>query len=83
MPQVIRGDGRYNVAQRFGLYRWHITDPIRFKKNLKVTIQALGWREGGKSLPLQDDISAVAYWYQQLPGKPLAPLPEREFLEII
>ena len=83
MPQVIRGDGRYNVAQRFGLYRWHITDPIRFKKNLKVTIQALGWREGGKYLPLQDDISAVAYWYQQLPGKPLAPLPEREFLEII
>ena len=83
MPLVIRGDGRYNVAQRFGLYRWHITDPIRFKKNLKVTIQALGWREGGKYLPLQDDISAVAYWYQQLPGKPLAPLPEREFLEII
>lgn len=83
MPQVIRGDGLYRVSQRFGLYRWHITDPIRFEKNLKVTIQALGWRGNGKYLPLQDDISAVAYWYQLLPGKPLRPLPEREFLEII
>lgn len=83
MPQVIRGDGLYSVSQRFGLYRWHITDPIRFEKKLKVTIQALGWRGNGRYLPLQDDISAVAFWYQQLPGKPLAPLPEREFLEII
>src|SRR6202011_5262322 len=39
LPQVIRGDGHYNVAQRFGLYRWHIADPIRFEKSLKVTIQ--------------------------------------------
>lgn len=83
MPQVIRGDGLYQVCQRFGLYRWHITDPIRFEQNLRVTIQALGGREGGKYLPLQDDISAVSYWYQLLPGRPLTPLPEREFLEII
>jgi hypothetical protein len=32
MPQVIRGDGHYDVMQRFGLYRWHITDPIVLKK---------------------------------------------------
>ena len=38
LPQLIRGDGHYNSQQRFGLYRWHITDPIRFDKNLKVTI---------------------------------------------
>ena len=41
LPQVIRGDGHYNIAQRFGLYRWHIADPIRFEKNLKVTIQEI------------------------------------------
>ena len=36
LPQVIKGDGHYGISQRFGLYRWHITDPIRFEKNLKV-----------------------------------------------
>ena len=35
-------DGVYQSQQRFNLYRWHITDPIRFEKDLRVTIQALG-----------------------------------------
>jgi len=83
MPQVLRPDGVYRSQMRFGLYRWHITDPVRFKKDLRVTIQALGWREGGRYLPLQDDIASVAYWYQTLPGQPFPPLPERDFLEIV
>jgi hypothetical protein len=80
---VIIPDGTHNSQQRFSLYRWHIADPIRFEKDLKVTVQALGWRSHGKFLPLQDDIASVAYWYQTLPGKPFAPLPKREYLEII
>ncbi len=83
LPQVIRGDGHYQVQQRFGLYRWHITDPIRFEKDLKVTIQALGWRSGGRYLPLQDDIASVAYWYQTLPAAPFPKLPSKDELEII
>ncbi len=47
-----------NRKTRFGLYRWHIADPIRFESDLRVTIQALGWRAGGKYLPLQDDIAS-------------------------
>ena len=43
---MIRPDGLYQSQQRFGLYRWHIIDPIRFEKDLQVTIQALGWRVG-------------------------------------
>jgi hypothetical protein len=43
--QIIRGDGEFNTDQRFGLYRWHIADPIRFEKNLMVTIQDLSWRD--------------------------------------
>ena len=35
LAQVIRGDGHYDVEQRFGLYRWHIMDPIRFEKDLR------------------------------------------------
>ena len=56
-------DDLYKSQQYFDLYRWHITDPIYFKEDLRVTIQALGWRSEGRYLPLQDDISSVAYWY--------------------
>lgn len=63
MPRVIRPDGTYQSQERFSLYRWHIMDPIRFTSDLKVTIQALGWRSGGRYLPLQDDIASVAFWY--------------------
>ncbi len=82
LPQVIKGDGHYNIAQRFGLYRWHITDPIRFEKSLKVTIQALGWRSGGRYLPLKDDIASTVFWYQQGPHGPFPKLPSKDELEI-
>jgi len=83
LAQVIRPDGAYRSQTRFGLYRWHITDPIRFRKSLRVTIQALGWRSGGRYLPLQDDIASVAYWYQDRPCAKRKPLPSKDELEII
>ncbi|MSS73182.1 MAG: DUF2961 domain-containing protein [Candidatus Latescibacteria bacterium] len=83
MAQVIRPDGLYISQTRFGLYRWHIADPIRFERDLRVTIQALGWRSGMRYLPLQDDIASVAYWYQTLPTAPFPKLPERDELEIV
>jgi len=82
LAQVIKGDGHYDVAQRFGLYRWHIADPIRFDKNLRVTIQALGWREGGRYLPLQDDISSTVFWYQSEPHGAFPLLPSKDQLEV-
>lgn len=82
LHQVIRGDGHYQVMQRFGMYRWHITDPIRFEKDLKVTIQALGWRRNGRYLPLQDDIASVVYWYQTEPHGEFPKLPERDQMEV-
>ncbi len=85
LPQVIRPDGLYRSQQRFGLYRWHIPDPVRFETDLKVTMQALGWRtdKDRRYLPLQDDIASVAYWYQTLPTAPFPALPDRDFLEIV
>ncbi|MFN8440892.1 MAG: glycoside hydrolase family 172 protein [Caldilineaceae bacterium] len=83
LHQVLRPDGVYRSQQRFGLYRWHIMDPIRFRKDLRVTIQALGWRSGGRYLPLQDDIASVAFWYQSLPTAPFPALPDRDYLEVI
>ena len=83
MPRVIRPDGTYQSQERFSLYRWHIMDPIRFTSDLKVTVQALGWRSGGRYLPLQDDIASVAFWYQTLPAAPFPQLPDADGLEII
>jgi hypothetical protein len=85
MPQVIRPNGTYQSQQRFGMYRWHIMDPVRFETDLRVTIQALGWRQDHprRYLPLQDDIASTAFWYQTLPSTPLQPLPGRDFLEAI
>ena len=86
MPQVILPRGaRPNQTRlagtKFGLYRWHITDPVRFEKDLKVTMQALGWQKGGKYLPLQDDISSVAFWYQTEPHAPFPKLPDKDYLK--
>ena len=79
--QVLKPDGLYQSQQRFGLYRWHIPDPIRFGSDLRVTIQALGWRGGGRYLPLTDDISSVAFWYQTEPHAAFPKLPSKDELE--
>jgi len=84
LAQVLPPDAIYLPGQRFGLYRWHIPDPVRFQKDLKVTIQALGWRQDvrGLYLPLEDDIASVAYWYQTEPHAKFPPLPAKEALVV-
>ena len=83
LPQVLKPDGLYRSQQRFGMYRWHITDPIRFEQDLRVTIQALGWRSGGRYLPMQDDIASTSFWYQAEPHAPFPALPSKDGLEVI
>jgi hypothetical protein len=83
LHQVIRPNGLYVSQQAFGLYRWHIMDPIRFEKDLKVTIQDLGWRYDGHYLAQQSDISSVVYWYQREPHGAFPKLPGREKLEMV
>jgi hypothetical protein len=82
LPQVIRPDGQYRSQMRFGLYRWHILDPVRFEKDLRITNQALGWRGSRGYLPLQDDISSVAFWYQTEPHIDFPTLPTKDYLDI-
>lgn len=87
LPQVIKPDGLYQSQQRFGMYRWHVMDPIRFQEDLRVTIQALGWRsmqeEKRRYLPLQDDIASTAFWYQAEPHAPFPKLPDLNGLEVV
>jgi len=70
-------DAAEGRVPRHGLYRWHVMDPIRFRQDLRVTIQALGWWPEHKYQPLTDDIASTAFWYQAEPHAPFPPLPDR------
>jgi hypothetical protein len=86
LPQVILPDSRHLSRQRFGLYRWHIMDPIRFKHDLRVTLQDLGYHlteEGkGKYVTRQDDIASTVFWYQTEPHAHFPALPGNKDLEV-
>ena len=81
LVQVIRPDGTYRSQERFGLYRWHIMDPIRFKKDFKATIQDLGWRFDGRYLQQHSDIAATSFWYQSEPHAAFPEFPTWQDLE--
>ena len=83
LSKIDSTDESYASQRRFNMYRWHITDPVYFKEKIKVTIQALGWRSNGRYLPLQDDISSVAYWYSDCLDDGYPMLPDANGLEII
>ena len=72
-----------DVGSRMTMYRFHVLDPVFFKQELRITMQALGWRTEQRYLPLQDDIASVVYWYQTLPHNPFPALPDRDAREII
>jgi hypothetical protein len=66
LHQVIRPDGLYRAHTRFGMYRWHVPDPIDFRRSFRATIQDLGWRPDGRYWPRTDDIATVGYWYSDV-----------------
>jgi hypothetical protein len=58
-----------------GMYRFYVSDPIRFRKSIRVTI------EHGHANNLANDYSTLAFWYQSEPNRkrpPLPPLDERQ-----
>jgi hypothetical protein len=65
------------------MYRWHIPDPVCFEKDIRVTIQDLGWRSRGRLMPRQDDIATTGFWYQKEPHAPFAGDLRTEILEVI
>lgn len=56
---------------RISAYRWHIEDPIPFKRSLKFTIE-----HGGTNDTSGVDYASVAYWYQTHPHAAFPPLPK-------
>lgn len=82
MHQLLQPDGLYQSQQRFGMYRWHVVDPIRFHEDIRVDVQALGWQEGPRYRPLTDDIASVAYFYLDRTSAPRPALPHRDELAV-
>lgn len=71
----------YFAGDRVSAYRWHLNDPVAFKKSLKVTIEHKGsiytdqMIEMGGFIERQDWINSVAFWYQQPPAGSTQPWP--------
>jgi hypothetical protein len=68
------------AGDMISVYRWHIPDPVAFKKSLRVEIEHKGSQEfpggGGSGFIERDDLmSTVAYWYQTEPHKAWPALP--------
>lgn len=59
----------FRTGSKATVYRFHIPDPIPFKKSIRVTI------EHGHANDRSDYFSSVAYWYQSEPHKPFPSLP--------
>jgi hypothetical protein len=59
----------------FSLYRWHLKDPIYWKKDIRVTLQQLGANEAVGYYDKQEDVSVAAFWYEPIPSDPLPPFP--------
>jgi hypothetical protein len=57
-------------------------DPIRFDRDLKVTIQDLGWHKGGRYLAQKSDMASVCFWYQTEPHAKFPKLPDWKGLEV-
>ncbi len=54
-------------------YIFHIENPVRFQREIKVTI------EHGHGNHLRNEMSSVAYWYaaEPAPARPVPPMPQR------
>jgi hypothetical protein len=72
-PLRIKEDGKVPMH---GLYRFYVLDPIRFDRDFKATLQALGWWLDRKFEPLTDEIASTTYWYQREPHAAFPALPD-------
>ena len=59
----------FQAGSKATVYRFHIPDPIPFKKSIRVTI------EHGHANDRADDYSSTAYWYQVEPHKAFPAFP--------
>lgn len=56
------------------MYRWHLPDPIYWKKDCRVTIQQIGCCYYER----KDDWSTATFWYEPVPSAPLPEMPDMQ-----
>jgi hypothetical protein len=66
------GNENWKWKGKNSMYRFHIEDPIRFRKSIRVSI------EHGEANALALDMSSTAYWYQHEPHRPFPAVPPVE-----
>jgi len=60
------------VGGHTSAYRWHVSDPIVFKRGIRVTLEHFGWIAPDENPDYkstswnerEDDYASVAFWYQ-------------------
>lgn len=65
------------------MYRWHIEDPVRFRKSLRFELEHKGWMSADETttgkveghVEREDDFASVAFWYQRGQPKRFATMP--------
>ena len=55
------------------MYRWHLPDPIAWKKEARITIQQIAWKSG--LAETADDWSCATFWYEPVPSAKLPEFP--------
>ncbi len=66
------------------MYRWHLPDPVYWKKECRITIQQIGWsresreKTGSALYERQDDWSSATFWYEPIPSARLPEFPDLE-----
>lgn len=85
LPQIVQAENSVLNQRKFGMYRWHVVDPIRFQKDIRVTVPSLGLLENNlpRYLPTQDDVASTAFWYQVEPHAPFPQLPDLDSLKVV
>jgi len=63
-----------NEAGFVSMYRWHLPDPVYWKKECRITIQQIGWSREGL-YERQDDWCSATFWYESVPSTRLPELP--------
>lgn len=72
----------YGTGKRTSAYRWHIPDPVTFKKSLWLEMEHKGRQPRPDGVVIggygerEDDIATVAFWYQSEPHKPWPEMPK-------
>ncbi|NQT59993.1 MAG: DUF2961 domain-containing protein [Bacteroidetes bacterium] len=74
IPLYSGNEAGFMYGGKNSMYRFHIKDPIHFRKSIRVTI------EHGHANLLSNDYSSTAYWYQQEPHTPFRNEITREFV---